>query len=314
MDSFYKNKVFLAPMAGVTDLPFRIICRRFGADAVYSEMISAKGIHYGDKKTKLLLETSAEEAPLIVQIFGCEPEIMAEAARYMEDAGVKYLDINMGCPTPKIVSNGDGSALMKDLALARKVISATVSACTIPVSVKIRAGWDEEHINAVEIARIAEDAGAVAIAVHGRTRSQFYSGHADRAIICAVKEAVSIPVIANGDIQSASDALAMMQETGCDSIMVGRGAEGNPFLFREIKAAMGKTSIPPLTKEEKQETIRQHMKLLVENKGEHIGILEARKHLAWYVKGIPGATKLKTRAFSATTLSEVLSIIDEIDI
>ena len=312
MNSFYKNKVILAPMAGVSDLPFRIICKEFGADIVYSEMISAKGIHYKDKKTNLLLESAPEEQPYVVQIFGCEPDIMAEAAQFVEKSGFSYLDINMGCPTPKIVSNGDGSALMKNPDLARCVIREVVNACSIPVSVKIRAGWDKDNKNAVEIAQIAEEAGASAIAVHGRTREEFYSGKADRSIIRDVKKAVSIPVIGNGDITSGEDAVRMLEETGCDSIMIGRGAEGNPFLFRAVREVLDGKEVTPVTAEEKRQTIIKHMELLVKIKGEHIGILEARKHLAWYMKGMQGASKLKTLAFSATTLDDVKKIIEQL--
>lgn len=312
MDSFYQNKLLLAPMAGVSDLPFRLLCREYGADIVYSEMVSAKGIHYKDKKTNLLLETSEKEQPLVAQIFGCEPEIMAEAAAYIEEKGFARLDINMGCPTPKIVSNGDGSALMCNLPLARSVIRATVKACHIPVSVKMRSGWDSEHKNAVLLAQIAEEEGAAAVAVHGRTREDFYSGTADWSIIRDVKRAVSIPVIGNGDVTSAETAFRMLEETGCDSIMIGRGAEGNPFLFRAIRDAMDGKTPTAISAEEKQEAICRHIKLLVKIKGEHIGVLEARKHIAWYVKGLPNAGKLKIRAFSASSLEEMLAIIREI--
>lgn len=306
------NKVILAPMAGVTDLPFRTICKKLGADIVFSEMISAKALHYGDKKTKLLLNTTPFEQPLVVQLFGSEPEIMAEGARYLENAGVLAIDINMGCPATKIVKNGEGSSLMKNPILAGQIIESVVNSTSLPVSVKIRSGWDENSINAVEIAEIAENSGAKSITVHPRTKVQAYSGKADWNVIKQVKEAVKIPVVGNGDIFSADDAISLYNETKCDSIMVGRGSLGNPFIFRDIKNILNGKKTEKIENNEKKAIMLLHLSLLLEEKGSKIGILEFRKHLAWYIKGLHNSTYFKTRAFSSTTKEEFEEIIDEL--
>lgn len=306
------NKIILAPMAGVTDLPFRMLCKQYGADIVFSEMVSAQAIHYGDKKTKLLLKTNTFEQPLIVQLFGSEPEIMAEAAMFLEKEGVKAIDINMGCPATKIVKNGEGSALMKNPVLAGKIMEAVVGATHLPISVKIRSGWDDNSINAVEIAQIAEKTGIKAVTVHGRTKVQAYSGTSDRKIIKSVKNAVNIPVIGNGDIYTPQDAVSMFAETGCDSIMVGRGALGNPFIFKYIKDRLNNRKEMSVSDNEKKEVMLKHLSMLIETKGLKIGVLEFRKHLAWYIKGIRNSSVFKAQAFSASSFEEFQDIIDNL--
>lgn len=312
MNLFYKDKIILAPMAGITDLPFRTICKECGADLVVSEMISSRGLHYKDKKTSALLKTNQTEAPLIVQLFGNEPEIMAESAKVLEDMGVSYLDINMGCPAPKIVKNGDGCALMKNESLAGAIAEAIVKAVSIPVSVKFRAGWDGTSKNAVSFAKVMESSGVAAITVHGRTREQFYSGTSDASIIQKVKNSVSIPVIGNGDIADYDSAVNMLNETGCDSIMIGRGSLGNPFIFRNIKAGFSGIFNSEITSTEKRAIVLKHIALMQEIKPEHVGVAEMRKHFAWYLKGVPHSAKLKVQAFSAKTYKELESLTNEI--
>ncbi|MBE7022288.1 MAG: tRNA dihydrouridine synthase DusB [Ruminococcaceae bacterium] len=301
----------LAPMAGVTDLPFRLICKEFGADLVVSEMISAKGIHYQDKKTNTLLKTHENEAPLIVQIFGSEPDIMAEAAEYVQKQGARAIDINMGCPTPKIVQNGDGAALGRNTELAARVIRSVVQASSVPVSVKCRTGWDETAQNYLELGQAAQAEGAAAITLHARTRMQFYSGKADREAICSLKKAVQIPVIGNGDIFTPEDVCTMRKTTGCDSVMIGRGAQGNPFLFRQIAEYNATGHYAPVSVDEWRKTILRHLDLMVAYKGEERGILEMRKHIAWYLKGLPHSAHLKSRVFTAHTFSDMRAIVDE---
>ena len=288
------NNLILAPMAGVTDLPFRLLCKEQGAGLLCMEMVSAKAILYKNRNTESLLEIDPRENPVSLQLFGSDPEIISKIAHQIEDKPFDILDLNMGCPVPKIVNNGEGSALMKNPKLAGEIIRETVKAIDKPVTVNIRKGFDDEHINAVEMAKIAEDAGAAAVAVHGRTREQFYSGRADWDIIRQVKEAVSIPVIGNGDLLTAEDVIAMEAQTGCDGFMIARGAQGNPWIFRQILHYFetGEHLAKP-TLEEVTQMILRHARMMLEFKGEYIGIREIRKHAAWYTAGYPNSARLR---------------------
>ena len=307
-----ENNVFLAPMAGVTDLPFRRMCRRYGCGMVYSEMISAKGLYYGDKKTDSLMKLDENEAPAAIQLFGSDPDIIAEVIPLAEKAGPQIIDINMGCPTPKIVNNGDGSALMKNPQLAGRIIKAAADRATVPITVKIRAGWDGKSINAVEMAKIAEENGAAAVTVHGRTREQFYSGYADRKIIADVVKAVSVPVIGNGDIFSAESALEMLRETGCAGIMVARGAQGNPFIFRQIQELITTGAVKSIpAPSEKIDCALELFTGLVNEKGVSRGVKEARKHIAWFLKGLRDNAEIKDRIFKLTNPEDIIETLKE---
>lgn len=306
------NPVILAPMAGVTDLPFRLLAKEMGCGLVYSEMVSDKGLIYENTHTKKLLAIEARERPVALQIFGSEPESMAKAARIVAAAGANIIDINMGCPTPKIVKNGEGAALMRAPGLACRIIGAVVEAAGgIPVTVKFRKGWDETCVNAVQIARLAEQAGAAAVSVHGRTREQFYAGQADWSIIRAVKQAVAIPVIGNGDIRTPQDAERMLTETGCDGIMIGRGAQGNPWIFRQVAHYLATGQILPLpTLGERIDMLLRHLDLLVGHKGEYTGIREMRSHAAWYTKGLPSSAELRLKFNQASTREDFIQIME----
>ena len=307
------NPLVLAPMAGVTDLPFRLLCREQGVGLICMEMVSAKAIYYKNKNTESLLEIHPQETPVSLQLFGSDADIMSEMAKKIEERPFSILDINMGCPVPKVVNNGEGSALMKNPKLVHEIVSKMSKAISKPVTVKIRKGFDEEHVNAVEIAKIAEDAGAAAIAVHGRTREQYYSGKADWEIIAKVKDAVSIPVIGNGDITDADSALRMMKETRCDGVMIGIAVQGNPWIFREILSQINDGIVLPRpTLEEMRDTIIRHAKLQLEYKGEYTAIREMRKHVSWYTTGLPNSAKFRKSVNEMETMEELIETVNKL--
>lgn len=308
-----ENNIVLAPMAGVTDLPFRLLCRELGAGLVCMEMVSAKAIYYNNKNTEGLMEIHPGECPASLQLFGSDPDILGEMAKRIEDRPFAFLDFNMGCPVPKVVNNGEGSALMKEPVLAGKIFERMVKSIKKPVTVKIRKGFDDAHVNAVEIAKIAENCGIAAVAVHGRTREQYYSGKADWDIIAQVKDAVKIPVIGNGDVAGAKSAERMLKETGCDGVMIGRGAQGNPWIFREIARYFDTGSIPqPPTRQEKKELILRHAALQLEIKGEYTGVREMRKHLSWYTVGMPNSARFRQMINSVEHMNELTAAVEEI--
>lgn len=306
------NEVFLSPMAGVTDLPFRTICKEKGCGMLYTEMINAKALCYDDENTKKMLRMEKDEHPVAVQIFGSDPEFMGKAAKIMNEYPNEILDINMGCPAPKVIKNGDGSALMRNPKLAAEVLTAVVNNSEKPVTLKIRKGWDDDSVNAVEIAKIAEECGISALAIHGRTREQFYSGKADWDIIAEIKQAINIPVIGNGDVFEVQDAVNMLEKTKCDAIMIGRGAQGNPWIFNRINHYMKTGEIlPEPTLEEKINTAIRHMNLAVAEHGDYVAVREMRKHIGWYLKGLKNSAKYRDQINKITDYKEVIAMLEE---
>lgn len=302
----------LAPMAGITDLPFRLICRRLGCGMTVSEMVSAKGLLYKNVKTTEMLRIDDGERPTAIQLFGSVPEELAEAARMVEASGADMIDFNMGCPVPKIVNNGEGSALMKQPQLAHDILAAMVKAVKIPVTVKFRAGWDDSNRNAVEIAKAVEAAGVSAVAVHGRTRQQFYEGKADWGIIAEVKQAVKVPVFGNGDIFTVEDGLRMLAETGVDGLMIGRGADGNPWIFRELAAVLRGEERPAAPSlQERLAQAAEHLDMLIDYKGEHISVKEMRRHISAYLKGLPHAAEFRGRFHKVDTREQFIELLAE---
>ncbi|MGM0501431.1 MAG: tRNA dihydrouridine synthase DusB [Bacillota bacterium] len=305
--------VALAPMAGVTDLPYRSLVKEQGCGLVYTEMVSAKGLIYDNQKTKEFLTITDEERPVALQVFGNEPQVLAEAAQIVAaESNPEIIDLNVGCPAPKIVKSGYGSALMKTPVLLGEIVAAMSEAVATPVTVKIRAGWDEDNSNAVQIAEIAEKNGAQAVAVHGRTREEFYQGQADWGVIKEVKSALEIPVLGNGDIFGPEDAEAMLKQTNCDGVMIGRGAKGNPWIFHRVAKYLKAGDIPAEPQpQQKIETAQTHLKKLVEYKGEYVGVREMRKHAAWYLKGLKNCTVIKDRLNHAESLGEMIQLLEE---
>lgn len=301
------NSLVLAPMAGITDLPFRIICREMGAGLVYSEMVSAEALIRSQRRTLEMLITDPRERPVVFQIFGCNPESMAGAAQILSERDIDFIDINMGCPVPKVLRSGAGSALLRDISLAKNIMTAVVRASRVPVTVKIRLGWDAKNLVAVDFARAAEDAGVAAVTVHARTKAQGFSGKADWSMIGNVQHAVRIPVIGNGDVRSAQDAKRMLLETGCHGVMIGRAIQGNPWIFREAKQYLGTGTIPPPPSlQDREEVMLRHTRDVVAALGENVGIREMRKHLCWYTKGLPGGGEFREQVNRLTGLDEVM--------